>query len=467
MALLKIKPFIIDDITTSNVIEGANLYYTNARVYANVIGLIPDVALKANVADLNTSNVVEGANLYYTNARVYANVIGLIPNITGKANVADLNTSNVVEGANLYFTNTRAVGALTAGQNIVIASNGLILSTASGGGGGNYDNTNAYSNLLVALPNYTGNLQAGNANVLGTLFTGNIISATGIGGQITGANLISSNIITANTWTNLYASNVIESGNTLTGNVFFTNARAVAALTAGQNIVIASNGLILSTASGGGGNYDNTNAYANVIVLLPNYSGNLKAGNANITGALSVTSTLTAGNVVSGMGSGGSLTGANIISTNYANVNNILLGNIIVANSITSTYLGDGSALTNLKPNIHMTVALSDETTSITTGLAKITFRAPYAMTLTQIPRASLSTASTSGNPTVDIDKNGVSIFSTLLSIDANEKTSTTAATPAVLSTTTFADDDEITMDISTAGTGAKGLKVTLYYRRT
>lgn len=41
MALLKIKPFIIDDITTSNVIEGSNLYYTNARVYANVIGLIP------------------------------------------------------------------------------------------------------------------------------------------------------------------------------------------------------------------------------------------------------------------------------------------------------------------------------------------------------------------------------------------------------------------------------------------
>ena len=113
-----------------------------------------------------------------------------------------------------------------------------------------------------------------------------------------------------------------------------------------------------------------------------------------------------------------------------------------------------------------MTVALSDEATAITTGTAKVTFRAPFAMTLYQIPRASLSTASTSGNPAIDINKNGVSIFSTTLTIDANEKTSVTAATAAVLSTTSIADDDEITMDIDTAGTGAKGLKVTLYYRK-
>ena len=88
-------------------------------------------------------------------------------------------------------------------------------------------------------------------------------------------------------------------------------------------------------------------------------------------------------------------------------------------------------------------------------------------MTLYPIPIASLSTASSSCTPAVNIQKNGTTIFSTTLTIDANEKTSVTAATTAVLSTTTFADDDEITMDIDTAGTGAKGLKVTLYYRRT
>lgn len=115
-----------------------------------------------------------------------------------------------------------------------------------------------------------------------------------------------------------------------------------------------------------------------------------------------------------------------------------------------------------------LTVALSDEGTSISTGTAKLTMRAPYAMTLTRIPRASVSTASTSGLPTVDINVGGTSILGVnKLSIDVNEKTSTTAATATTLATTSIADDAEITFDIDVAGTGAKGLKVTLYFERT
>lgn len=110
-----------------------------------------------------------------------------------------------------------------------------------------------------------------------------------------------------------------------------------------------------------------------------------------------------------------------------------------------------------------LTVAVSDETTDITTGTAKITFRAPQAMTLTGV-RASLSDASSSGTVTVDINEAGASIFSTLLTIDATEKTSTTAATPAVISDASIADDAEITIDIDGAGTDAKGLKVTFLY---
>jgi hypothetical protein len=112
-------------------------------------------------------------------------------------------------------------------------------------------------------------------------------------------------------------------------------------------------------------------------------------------------------------------------------------------------------------------IALSDETTNITTGTAKLTWRAPFAMTLTQIPRASLNTASTSGNPTVDINEAGTSILGVnKLSIDANELTSVTAATPTTLADTAIADNAVITFDIDVAGTGAKGLKVILYYKR-
>jgi hypothetical protein len=113
-----------------------------------------------------------------------------------------------------------------------------------------------------------------------------------------------------------------------------------------------------------------------------------------------------------------------------------------------------------------MTIALSDEATPITVGNSKLTMRAPFAMTLTKIPRASLKTASTSGIPTVDINENGTSILSTKITIDANEKTSTTAATAAVLSDTSIADDSELTFDIDVSGTGAIGLKVTIYYKK-
>jgi hypothetical protein len=106
-----------------------------------------------------------------------------------------------------------------------------------------------------------------------------------------------------------------------------------------------------------------------------------------------------------------------------------------------------------------LAVAVSDETTAITTGTAKVTFRMPFAMTVTAV-RASLSTASSSGTPTFDINEGGSSILGTKLSIDANEKTSTTAASAATITDSALADDAEITIDIDTAGTGAKGAKV-------
>jgi hypothetical protein len=106
-------------------------------------------------------------------------------------------------------------------------------------------------------------------------------------------------------------------------------------------------------------------------------------------------------------------------------------------------------------------VALSDEATAITTGTAKVTIRMPYAMTVTSV-RASLTTASSSGLPTFAIKENGVSILGTALSIDATEKTSTTAVTAATITDSSLANDAEITFDITVAGTGATGAKIYL-----
>lgn len=109
-----------------------------------------------------------------------------------------------------------------------------------------------------------------------------------------------------------------------------------------------------------------------------------------------------------------------------------------------------------------LVIACSDESTAIVTGTAKITFRMPFAMTLTAV-RASLKTAASSGTFTVDINEGGTTVLSTKLTIDATEKTSTTAATPAVISDANLADDAEITIDVDDDAAGdAAGLKVTL-----
>ena len=112
---------------------------------------------------------------------------------------------------------------------------------------------------------------------------------------------------------------------------------------------------------------------------------------------------------------------------------------------------------------VELVVACSDESTALTTGAGKVTFRMPHAMTLTAV-RASLTTAQTSGSIfTVDINEAGSTILSTKLTIDNGEKTSTTAATAAVISDSALADDAEITVDIDQVGDGtAKGLKIVL-----
>lgn len=108
-------------------------------------------------------------------------------------------------------------------------------------------------------------------------------------------------------------------------------------------------------------------------------------------------------------------------------------------------------------------IAVGDESTALTTGTNKVRFRMPYAFTLTGV-RASVNTAPTGANLVVDINEGGSTILSTKLSIDATETTSTTAATPAVISDSALADDAEISIDIDQIGStiAGAGLKVAL-----
>jgi len=152
-------------------------------------------------------------------------------------------------------------------------------------------------------------------------------------------------------------------------------------------------------------------------------------------------------------------------STGVAGVIELATDAEAVAGTDTARAVTPSGLLAAIKANDRTTVACSDETTAITTGTAKVTFRMVGARTLVGV-RASLSTAQTSGSIfTVDVNKNGTTVLSTKLTVDNTEKTSTTAVTAAVISVSSFADDDEITIDVDQVGDGtAKGLKVTLLW---
>jgi hypothetical protein len=112
-------------------------------------------------------------------------------------------------------------------------------------------------------------------------------------------------------------------------------------------------------------------------------------------------------------------------------------------------------------------VPVGDESTSLTTGTAKIKFRMPFAATLLAV-RANVNTAPTGSTLIVDINEAGVSVLGTKLSIDATEFTSTTAASAATITDSSLADDAEISIDIDQIGStvAGAGLKVSLFVRR-
>ena len=109
----------------------------------------------------------------------------------------------------------------------------------------------------------------------------------------------------------------------------------------------------------------------------------------------------------------------------------------------------------------------SDMTSDLTasTTVSKLRFMFEEARTLQSVV-GSLATAATGGSLlTVDIKKNGTSIFSTLLTFDSGENTTRTAATQAVLTgSISFAIGDYIDIYVTQVGstTAGKGLLITL-----
>lgn len=159
---------------------------------------------------------------------------------------------------------------------------------------------------------------------------------------------------------------------------------------------------------------------------------------------------------------------------------NLLLGGVSFSThaGMALVFYGEGSGVTRLiggmtasgksiVESVAVTIGIGDQTTAIAAGTNKRRWRAPFAFTVTAI-RASLATAQASGASLVTIDVNnaGNSMMTTVITIDNNEVTSTTAATPNVLNSTyvSIADDALIAVDFDNCdgSTTAAGADVTL-----
>ena len=342
----------ISVLTTANIAESGNLYFTNARVVAALTagqsitidanGRINSTATGGGAVDsvngltgtvtLTTANIAESSNLYFTNARVYSNVVSIgyatvshvsneianlvnsapatldtlnelanalgndasfstsiINSLATKANTASLTTANVTELTNLYFTNTRAINAFTEGTGINIDSNGLISSTV----------------------------------------TGDVVSVNGLTGTVT-----------------LTTANIAESGN-----LYFTNARAINAFTEGAGINIDANGLITSTATGTG-----TVSNSFTTISVTGQSSLYANGESTLTIAAAGLLDVTTNNVTNTVTIGST----NKVFPFYDNTNvyksiQLRISDTILNQSLANVYLpftkSDGSSVTTLRIN--------------------------------------------------------------------------------------------------------------------
>ena len=123
----------ISNHTTDDLAEGSNLYYTDARVLANVSQMSANVLADIDMTDISIGQIlVWDGNKFIpgtsdialfsetANSALFANTVGSLEGLT---------TDDLEEGsANLYFTSRRAIDSFSAGKGIIITEAGTISS---------------------------------------------------------------------------------------------------------------------------------------------------------------------------------------------------------------------------------------------------------------------------------------------------------------------------------------------------
>jgi hypothetical protein len=221
-------------LTTTNIAEGTNLYWTTARGNAN---------FATNLAASSTTNLAEGTNLYYTQARF-------------DTAFSNKSTTNLAEGTNLYYTQTRFNNALAAktttdlaeGTNLYYTDARARLALSSSATGLSYANNSGVFSLTAgyAIPT---TVKLGQYDIA---YNRSIVSAavTGTSTKTLSLTQQDANVITA-TWTDQGITTINGTANqiaaTTVGNtttLAFTND-----VTMPNNLVVSGNLTINGTAT--------------------------------------------------------------------------------------------------------------------------------------------------------------------------------------------------------------------------
>jgi len=342
--------------TTSNYYSG-NGFFLTSLPGGNVLGQVTYAGTANSVAG---SNVVGGVTYASTaNAVAGANVLGQVgnaliagtvttnaqPNITSVGTLTSLDVTGNVS-ANYYIGNGSQLTGITI-TGAYSNTNTAAYLTAN-------PQTGTYSNTNTAayLPTYTGNISAnyfiGNGstltNITGANITGNVSSAVqshyaNIANSVSGTN-VSGNVTSA---VQSHYANIANS-------VTFANVSGTPTTLGGYGITDAysnTNTAAYLTANPQTGTYSNTNTAAYLTI----YTGNLTAGNINLS--FTTTSTANLGNSVTAnffTGSGAYLTSviavtAGTVTTNaQPHITSVgTLSNLIVGNATANTTFGNGT----------------------------------------------------------------------------------------------------------------------------
>jgi len=199
-------------LTTTNIAEGTNLYWTDAR-------------FDSRFGTKTTTNLAEGTNLYYTQARF-------------NSALAAKTTSDLAEGTNLYYTDARARLALSSSATgLSYANNSGVFSLTAGYAIpttvklGQYDiayNRSIVSAAVTGTSTKTLSLTQQDANVITATWTDQgITTINGTANQIA-ATTVGNTTTLAFTNDVTMPNNLVVSGNlTINGTATYVNTESI------------------------------------------------------------------------------------------------------------------------------------------------------------------------------------------------------------------------------------------------